>query len=146
MPNSQPPDLTLPPRPQPQRITRDPNVLPNSALPGPSLGPACQSRLRPNPCSNVRYANPNNAAHTQRQPRSREEGSGGARINHAQLLTALVYIAVANYRDPLSFWEAMGSEHANNWQDACQYEMDALAKNKVWILVYLPPGHKAVKS
>ena len=40
----------------------------------------------------------------------------------------------------------MGSEHANNWQDVCQYEMDAMAKNKVWVLVYLLPGHKAIKS
>ena len=40
----------------------------------------------------------------------------------------------------------MGSKHANNWQDACQYEMDAMAKNKVWVLIYLPPGRKAVKS
>ena len=40
----------------------------------------------------------------------------------------------------------MGLEHADDWQDACQYEMDAMAKNKVWVLVYLPPGRKAVKS
>ena len=40
----------------------------------------------------------------------------------------------------------MGLEHADNWQAACQYEMDAMAKNKVWVLVYLPPGRKAVKS
>jgi transposase InsO family protein len=145
-PNSQPPDLTPPPRPRPQRIVRDPTVMPNSALPGPSLGPIRPSRLRPNPRPNVRYINPDNAARTQRQPRPRGEGSGGARINHVQLLTALVYAAVANYRDPLSFREAMRSEHAGDWREACQYEMDALAKNEVWVLVYLPPGRKAVKS
>jgi Reverse transcriptase (RNA-dependent DNA polymerase) len=29
---------------------------------------------------------------------------------------------------------------------ACQYELDALAKNKTWELVNLPSGRKAVKS
>jgi hypothetical protein len=33
-----------------------------------------------------------------------------------------------------------------DWTNACQYEIDALSKNKTWDLVDLPQGHKAVKS
>jgi hypothetical protein len=40
----------------------------------------------------------------------------------------------------------MRSDNVDQWTDACQYEIDALAKNKTWELVDLPPGHKAVKS
>ena len=40
----------------------------------------------------------------------------------------------------------MESEFANEWREACQYEMDALAKNGTWRLVDLPAGRKAVKS
>src|SRR5580692_4989593 len=34
----------------------------------------------------------------------------------------------------------------NEWQKACQYEIDALAKNDTWELVDLLAGCKAVKS
>ena len=40
----------------------------------------------------------------------------------------------------------MGSDLADDWQRACQYEIDALAKNGTWTLVDLPTGRKAVKS
>ena len=40
----------------------------------------------------------------------------------------------------------MRSEQADQWHDACQYEIDALAKNGTWTLVDLPVGRKAVKS
>jgi hypothetical protein len=40
----------------------------------------------------------------------------------------------------------MQSEQANQWQDACQYEINALAKNGMWTLVDLPMGRKAMKS
>ena len=40
----------------------------------------------------------------------------------------------------------MRSEQADQWHDACQYEIDALAKNGTWTLVDLPAGRKAVKS
>ena len=76
------------------------------------------------------------------QPCTHGGSSGGVWINNAQLLTTLIYATVANYQDPLSFQEAMGSEHANNWQDACQYKMDAMAKNKVWVLFIY---HQAIR-
>ena len=147
-PNLQLADPTPLPRPCPQRTVRDPNVISQSSLLGPFLGPArqSQSHLQPNPHLNPCYINPDNAAQMQTQPCMHGESSGGARINNVQLLTALVYAAVANFQDPLSFQEVMGSEHAGDWRDVCQYEMDAMAKNKVWVLVYLPPGSKAVTS
>ena len=40
----------------------------------------------------------------------------------------------------------MESALANNWKDACQYEIDTLAKNGTWTLVELPSGWKAIKS
>ena len=40
----------------------------------------------------------------------------------------------------------MESAIADEWREACQYEIDALAKNGTWTLVELPPGRKAVKS
>ena len=49
-------------------------------------------------------------------------------------------------RDPASYAEAMGSDNTAEWTDACQYEIDALSKNKPWELVDLPPDRKAVKS
>ena len=49
-------------------------------------------------------------------------------------------------RDPATYAEAMRSAAADEWTEACQYEMDALAKNGTWELVDLPPNRKAVKS
>src|SRR5882757_832549 len=40
----------------------------------------------------------------------------------------------------------MESALANDWKEACQYEIDALAKNGTWTLVELPSGRKAIKS
>src|SRR5579863_2434585 len=62
-------------------------------------------------------------------------------LSNAELL-ATAYIG----RDPASYAEAMGSDNAVEWTDACQYEIDALSKNKIWELVDLSPDHKAVKS
>jgi hypothetical protein len=62
------------------------------------------------------------------------------RITHTAL------IAAAEYHDPFTYREAMSSEHADEWRDACQYEIDALAKNGTWTLVDLPAGRKTVKS
>ena len=49
-------------------------------------------------------------------------------------------------REPALYAEAMRSADAEAWKEACQYEIDALAKNETWDLVDLPAGRKAVKS
>ena len=40
----------------------------------------------------------------------------------------------------------MASDFAEEWSEACRYEIDALAKNGTWSLVDLLAGRKAVKS
>jgi hypothetical protein len=45
-------------------------------------------------------------------------------LTHAALL-----VAVAEYHDPATFWEAMKLNFTDEWHDTCQYEMDTLAKN-----------------
>ena len=81
------------------------------------------------PVPNLRYFTPDNAA----QP--------GRRLHTAALL-----VAARIGREPANYAEAMRSAEAEEWEAACQYELDALAKNGAWILVDLPPGRKAVKS
>ena len=82
-------------------------------------------------------------AHTQTQTCTHANGTEG--VSHIALLNALVY-AAAEYRDPLTFMKAMKLVFANEWREACQYEIDALAKNGTWTLVDLPAGQKAIKS
>ena len=65
-------------------------------------------------------------------------------LSLAELLAAAAPAAMG--RDPATFKEAMGAADAEEWTEACQYEMDALWKNDTWELVELPPGRKAVKS
>lgn len=113
-PPSQPPSAAPPPRPQPARIRREPNWTPNSHLPGPSFGPPPQPlpRLRPNPKPNPRYT----------------QGTGNAHISSGQVSHAALLVA-AEYRDPITYKEAMASDFAADWRGACQYEIDALTKN-----------------
>ena len=68
---------------------------------------------------------------------------GSSHLGLVQLLSAA---GAPGYRDPLTFKEAMNSEYADEWIEACQYEMDALAHLEVWCLEPLPEGRKAVKS
>ena len=144
-PLSQPAAPTPPERPRPQRIRRNPGVPPQSALPGPAFGPPrppSPRRLRENPRPNPRYYNPDNVARGRTHTRTRPDGG----LHHAALLNALIHVATAEYQDPLTFREAMESALADEWTEACQYEIDALAKNGTWTLVELPSGRKAVKS
>ena len=62
-------------------------------------------------------------------------------VRHAELLAA-AHVG----RDPVSYSEAMRSADADQWREACQYEMDVLAKNGTWELLDLPTGQRAVKS
>ena len=78
---------------------------------------------------NPRYFNADNVAQRNR------------RLGYIELLAA-AYVG----REPASYSEAMRSVAADQWSEACQYEMDALNKNKTWELVDLPPNRKAVKS
>ena len=68
---------------------------------------------------------------------------GSSHLGLVQLLSAA---GAPGYRDPLTFKEAMNSEYADEWIEACQCEMDALAYLEVWCLELLPEGRKAVKS
>ena len=81
------------------------------------------------PVPNPRYANADNVARR------------GAWLGFAELLAA-AFVG----RDPATYAEAMWSAAADEWTEACQYEMDTLAKNGTWELVDLPPNRKAVKS
>jgi hypothetical protein len=92
---------------------------------------AVPRRLSRTPVPNPRYCGPDNAA---QHGRSR-------RLGFAELLAAALV-----GRDPATYAEAMHSADADAWMEACQYEIDTLAKNEAWDLVDLPAGHKAVKS
>ena len=81
------------------------------------------------PVPNPQYFNADNVAQRNR------------RLGYIELLAA-AYVG----REPASYSEAMRSAAVDQWREACQYEMDALNKNKTWELVDLPPNRKAVKS
>jgi len=86
-PPSQPAPRTPPACARPVRIRRDPTIVPNSALPGPSIGPPSPRRLRENPRPNPRYFGEDNAT---------RRGNAG-RLSHSALLAA------AEYQDPLTY-------------------------------------------
>ena len=131
-PPSRLPAPSPPPHARTAHVWRDPVQPSHSALPGLSFRPPppllCQ--LQECPCPNPKYFREDNAAC--------KPWTG--QLSHSVLLAA------AEYRDPLTFKEVMDSDLANQWQTACQYEMDMLAKNGTWTLVDLPPGCKAIKS
>ena len=79
---------------------------------------------------NQRYINEDNA-----------KVSGTQWLGHAELF-ATAYVG----RDPVTYAEALKSKDVDEWQKACQYEIDTLHKNDTWELVNLPAGCKAVKS
>ena len=67
--------------------------------------------------------------------------SGTWQLGHAELF-ATAYMG----RDLVTYAEALKFKDVDEWQKACQYDIDALHKNDTWELVNLPAGHKAVKS
>ena len=56
-------------------------------------------------------------------------------LQHAALLNVLIYVATAEYPDPLTFTEAMESALADEWKEACAYEIDSQRLPK------MAPGH-----
>jgi hypothetical protein len=81
------------------------------------------------PVPNPRYFNPDNAVL-----------DSNRWLGHVELLS-MAFVG----RDPVTLAEALRSKDADEWMTACQYELDALAKNKTWELVDLPSSCKAVK-
>ena len=115
------PQSTLTPLPStPERQSIAPDIPP----------PAAPRRTLRAPKPNPRYFNADNVA-----------PQWGRRLGYAELLAAALV-----GRDPATFEEAMHSNEAGEWMEACQYEIDALAKNGTWELVNLPHGRKAIKS
>ena len=55
------------------------------------------------------------------------------------------YLLLAHYHLPDLYASAMASDHSN-WENAMDEEMASLAENKIWILVYLPPGEKLLSN
>lgn len=53
---------------------------------------------------------------------------------------------VFDINEPLTFKEAMNSEHSEEWSIAAKCEIDALHENHTWDLVQLPANRKALKS
>jgi len=61
----------------------------------------------------------------------------------------IVYLQESDYNieadnDPETFSQAMSSKESNLWHDAMKEEMNSMASNKVWDLVKLPGGVKAI--
>ena len=61
----------------------------------------------------------------------------------------VVYLQECDYNvgaenDPETFSQAMSSEVSNLWYNAMKEEMDSMASNRVWDLVKLPDGVKAI--
>ena len=46
--------------------------------------------------------------------------------------------------DPETFSQAMNSKESNSWYNAMKEEMNSMASNRVWDLVELPDGVKAI--
>ena len=128
-PLSCPPQSTPPSHPHPVQIDTG---LPSPSFSPPPVPPALL-QLRPNPRPNLCYMGPDNVA---RVPSRQHTGC----VGHTELLAA------AKEPLPVTFQEVMNSNLASEWREACQYEMDTLAKNRTWDLVDLPLGCKAIKS
>ena len=67
---------------------------------------------------------------------------GSSRLGMVQLLK----VALAPQKVPCTFAGAMVLSDSLEWLEACQYEIDALAKHGVWSLVDRPADRKVVKN
>ena len=47
--------------------------------------------------------------------------------------------------DPETFSQAMSSKESNSWYNAMKEEMNYMASNRVWDLIELPDGIKAIR-
>ena len=61
----------------------------------------------------------------------------------------IVYLQELDYNigaenDPETFSQAMSSKESNSWYNAMKEEMNSMASNRVWDLVELPDGIKAI--
>ena len=127
-----PPPSTLPPHPLASWTWKHEVLSPiDLVIPGGFDAPVPALRQSVQiPVPNWRYINEDNA-----------KVSGTWWLRHAELFAA-AYVG----RDPVTYTKALKSKDADEWQKACQYEIDALYKNDTWELVNLPAGCKAVKS
>src|SRR5580692_843226 len=105
----------------------DSPIVPGGFDPVIPMGPRQSAQV---PVPNRRYLDEDNAEYSETQ-----------QLEHTELF-AVAYIG----RDLVTYTKALKSKDADEWQKACQYEIDALAKNDTWELVDLLAGHKAVKS
>ena len=55
-------------------------------------------------------------------------------------------ILVVDTEDPLTYEEAIQRKDSKAWQEAMESEMQSMHENKVWILVDLPEGKKAIQN
>lgn len=63
----------------------------------------------------------------------------GPNLNFSALMSTI-------YDEPTSFQEAMKSSNKNDWVLAMEEELESLARNKTWIMVYPPDGQKLVDN
>jgi len=50
------------------------------------------------------------------------------------------------FEEPSTYAEAMASSNAKEWKEAIDVELEALKKNKTWIVTTLPEGKRAITS
>ena len=109
----------------------DPPEDPVALAPPNPPSPALRRSARV-PVPNPRYFNPENAAPVYEEEIPDEEFLNAAGSPHEDV-------------DPLTLEQAMRSPNADKWKEACEYELDAMRKNKTWELVDRPADRKVVK-
>lgn len=54
------------------------------------------------------------------------------------------FCPILDLNDPQTLEEVISSPHADQWKKAMQAEYDSFRNNKIWSLVDLPPGKRAL--